>query len=55
LPRDLDEGIPDGVGGGFGAGADAELGEDAGDVVLDRARADEEGIGDLGIGATFDD
>lgn len=37
-------------GGGRGAGANAEFREDAGDVALDGADADEEGVGDLAVG-----
>lgn len=40
-----EEPLADGVAGGGGAGGDAELGEDAGDVLGDDARADEEGLG----------
>jgi hypothetical protein len=39
---DLDEVVANGVGGGGGAGVDADLAEDVGDVVHDRAVADEE-------------
>ena len=41
-------------GGGLGAGIDAELGEEVGDVGLHGAGADEERFGDLPVGTSLD-
>ena len=43
------------VGGGFGAAGDLELGQDAGDVVLDRLLGQAELAGDLAVGAALGD
>ena len=40
---------PGGVGGGLGPAAQAELGQDVADVVLDGLAADEEAVGDLRV------
>ena len=42
--------VPGGVRGGLGPAAQAELGEDVADVVLDGLAADVEALGDLGVG-----
>src|SRR5687768_4804626 len=54
-PTTLQEAVSNGVCGRLGAGGDVQLAKDAGDVVLDRARADVERIGDLGVRAALDD
>jgi hypothetical protein len=41
---------PYGRGGGFGARLEAELGQDAADVVLDGSDAEDEAFGDLAVG-----
>ena len=46
---ELDEVFASGEGGGFGPVADAELGDQVGDVGLDGAGADEEGFGDFAV------
>ena len=48
--RGRDDAGGEGGGGGGSPGADAELRQNLGDVVLDGADADEEGGGDLGVG-----
>lgn len=48
----LDEAVTDGVGGGFGARGDPELGEDMRDMGGHGSAFDEEGGGDLSIRAT---
>src|SRR5687768_16746892 len=51
----LDQGATDGEGSGGGARLDAQLGQDAGDVVGGSLATDGEGGGDLGIGETLDE
>ena len=46
---------PRGVGGGLGAALHAELGEEGGDVVLDRFLGEEEAVADLAVGEAFAD
>jgi predicted MFS family arabinose efflux permease len=53
-PGGSGEAFADGPGGGFGAGADAELAEDIGHVGAGRRPADEQRLGNLRIGATGD-
>ena len=47
--------LADGVGRRGGAGVEAELGEDVGDVGGRRAAADLEGVGDVLVGAPLGD
>ena len=42
------------MGSGFSTGGDAELGQDVRDVGFGGARADEECLSDLGVGASRD-
>src|SRR4051794_11815699 len=53
--RASEETEPDGGGGGGPARGDAEFAEDRLDVFGGGAAGDEEGIGDLAIGQSFDD
>ena len=48
VPR-LDQSVTDGVDGGFAAGRDIELEENAADMLGGGARADEEALGDLPV------
>ena len=50
-----DESGGDGGGHGRGARVDAELGEDTGDMMLNRAHTDEEGSGDGRVGLPRDE
>src|SRR5215207_3321866 len=47
---DLGQPVADGAGSSLGARRDAKLGQDVRDVGFGGAGADEEGLGDLGIG-----
>ena len=49
FPDGLDEVFAGGEGGGFRPVAHAELGDQVGDMGLDRARADVEGFGDFAV------
>ena len=53
LARRVDQGEAVGDRGGLGAAADAELGEDAGDVDARRLLGHEEGGGDLAVGGAL--
>src|SRR5690348_9394703 len=54
FPDGSDELFAGGEGGGLGPVVDTELGDQVGDVGLDRAGADEKGLGDLAVSAALD-
>src|SRR5262249_42651146 len=53
--RGSGESVGEGDGDGGGATLDSQLGVDAGEVAIDRARGDEKAVGSLGVGQTLDD